>query len=469
MASRVPLPDKLRLNKRDPAANKRLFSSRLGVSAGRGGSGGGGEGVKRKDGAEARARTFVDSLPLSILTLSEVSAALKKECDSTFGYGRHVMGGAEWRGATPSNAALLARRLPWPLLAVDGAGDVLDVEHHARNPHVELGTSGRGGRQLHAIANTFAEAVSEWLQAATRVYMGKRHKDDATPPGSFAPATFPTQHAMFIRTPPLQWEVPPPFERKVSRVILRMEDAAAATRFWVAAPVRSAALQPWRAEWHAFCDGVCAAAARATPVPGVGAVLAPIVPSFSHRSDQHGLLGLEHSCVAHDEADGRAVPPATVLDAFLHAFVQFDEKGDAPAGDDRWDEEEAAAADETGEGEGEGEGEEGEDEEEEEGEEGEGEAAGGAGREAAAPRPRRALAFAPDDDLFLAVCDTRVATPLLTVVIRNADLRHFEFRGHVDEDDDDSGGARPDTRTDFVVDWGLLRDKREWLTWSAHM
>lgn len=498
------VPAKLLLSGRAPS--RHVFAGRaLTVEAGR---------RRRADKEEPRRpRTFVDSLPVAMCALEAATKAIRGECDATFGRA-HVMDGKDWHTPNPdkpkpAHTEFLARKVPWRFLANDGARDVLDEEHHAHNPNVELGVSGRGNNQIHALVNVFTEAISSWVQAGTRVYMGKRKPDDDTPDGSFAPAAFPTQHAMLLKTKPHEWEVPDHYAGKVCRVIARLEDADEPTRFWVVCPVRSTGLKPWTPEWAAFVSQLCAAAAKSEPVDGLGACLVPVVPGFSTRNPMYGIEGLVHACTPPHAHPDDAVPPAHIMDAFISGYLQLDESGVEPAEESRWDEDEDEDEDEEEDKE-----DEVDDDDEDDDVDGEaddedkdkdkdadedadepkvaGKATGTVKGKAQArakatdaedkePPPSKsklpmALAFTPTDDLLVAVCDTRLAFPLMTVVVCNEDLRGLEFHGHRDDDegggsgeDDDRGDKDKGRREKFIVDWGLLRDKRSWVAWSPRM
>jgi hypothetical protein len=450
---------KLRVSKRGAA--ERVFG-RLGGSAarhhalgdgrGRGRdrdrdkSGGGGGGKSKEKGRVKQ--TFVDSLPAAAAALDAAARALKDECYATLGPRAHVvLDGTAWSGGaheTAAHAAFLERRLPWAFYAAEGAADVLDSRQDS-NPHVQLGVAGRDRKHLHALVTTFIDATALWPEAGRRVVMGKRADADATPADTRAPLHFATQHAVLLRARPLQWAVPSAYDGVVSRVIARLEDADVETRFWVVCPVKSELLRPDAPEWFAFCESICAAARVARPLPRCVAVLLPIVPGLTQSSAVHCVEDLEHACV-HAARTGLVLPPARILEARLSGYLRLDESGADPASF--------------------------QDEEEEEEEDGEGE---GEGEETETPSARvlRALAFSPTDDLFVAVCDTRISFPLVTFVVQNGDMRRFVFRDAPADDDEherdgDSGDRGRDGRDD-VYDWGQFQDAYDWLAWTADM
>jgi hypothetical protein len=464
----LPLPSKLLVSKRAPT--ERIFG-RLGTTRHRGR-----KGLRNESGGGSKSKksvkqTFVDSLPAAACALDAATRALRTECFATLGQRAHVsLNGNAWRfgsvsSVSPVSSALsafasalddethaefLSRRMPWSFYATDGAESMLDNTHQSENPHVQLGVTDRDGRHLHAIVTTFLDATALWVESGRRIFMGKRNPSDKTPSDSCAPVHFATQHAALLNSRPLQWIVPDAYDGVVSRVIARLEDADVPTRFWVVCPVRSEALRRENATWFSFCDAVCSAAVKATPVPGAVAVLLPVIPGITKTSPVSCLEGLEHDCVRLDA--GLALPPARILEAHLSAYLKMDESGAEPANFDTQDEDDEEEEEE-------------EDVEKEKTEKTEKTETKKQEATRALKMPK-ALAFSEDEDLFIAVCDTRVAYPLVTFVVQNSEMRRILFR-EPDQEESTRDNDRDDEND--VYDWGFFNKAYDWMAWTSDM
>ena len=420
-------------------------------------------------------------MALSMRVLEDATTALRAECNAQFGAHRHVFNGKAWNvrnaasaSATataaalpPAPAMLFSHKMPWCLLEAEGAGAVLDTQHYSRNPLLQIGVGGARGNELHATVAVFAEVVCHWDVAGTRISMKAE------------PRAFATQHAVLFDVQPRQWEVPPLLAGAVSPVLLRLDDATSETRFWIVCPVASALLDPSRASWCEFSAQLCVAAARSEPLAGFCSVLAPILPGHVVRNPIASVDGLVHPITRSASASAAAAAsgplPLACIDATLSCFVQFDECGvdDALPLDACGEEEEE---------------EEEEDEDEDEDERARADPASeiemkdtvkdeakAKAKAKAKPKPKpkpKALVFGADSDVLIAVCDTRTALPLLTVVVKNEDLHALEF---VDAEAGASAGSNSGSDAlasgplPWPLPWSVARQAREWFAWTPTM